>query len=148
MSNHYKVAIIGSGSGGREAALLAAQKGLRTAVIERDKMGGVSFHRGCYAVRALKACAVQYRNSLRSGRFGSQTDLLKATLYDWVVAQSDVSSRLAEGFERDLRALDIEVHYGHAGFVDEGTLQVIGDRGSRRTITADNIIVATGSRPH
>jgi dihydrolipoamide dehydrogenase len=147
MSNHYKIAIIGSGSGGREAALLAGQKGLRTAVIERDKMGGVSFHRGCYAIRALKACALQYRNSLRSGRFGSQTELLKATLYDWIVAQSEVSSRLAEGFERDLCNLDIDVHHGHAEFVDERTLQIIGDRGGRRTITADNIIVATGSRP-
>jgi len=147
MSNHYEVAIIGSGSGGREAALLAAQKGLRTAVIERDKMGGVSFHRGCYAVRALKACAHQYRNGLRSGRFGSQTELLKATLYDWIVAQSEVSSRLAEGLERDLRDLDIDVHHGHAGFVDEGTVEVIGHRGGRRTITADSIIVATGSRP-
>jgi dihydrolipoamide dehydrogenase len=81
------------------------------------------------------------------GASAARRNSLKATLYDWVVAQSDVSSRLAEGFERDLRALDIEVHHGHAGFVDEGTLQVIGDRGSRRTITADNIIVATGSRP-
>ena len=147
MSNHYQIAVVGSGSGGREAAFLAAQKGLRTALIERDKIGGVSFHRGCYAVRALQACAFQYRNGLRSGRFGNKAELLKATLYDWIVAQSEVSSRLANDFERELGELNIDLHRGHAEFVDERTLQVIGDRGARRTITADNIIVASGSRP-
>jgi dihydrolipoamide dehydrogenase len=147
MSNHYQIAVIGSGSGGREAAFLAARKGLRTAVIERDKIGGVSFHRGCYAIRALQACASQYRNGLKSGRFGSKVELLKATLYDWIVAQSEVSSRLATGFEKELRELNIDLHRGHAEFVDERTLEVIGERGARRTITAENIIVASGSRP-
>jgi len=77
---HYQLAVIGSGSGGREAALLGARKGLRTALVEGDKIGGVCFHSGSYAVRALQACAYQFRDSLRSGRFGNKVDLLKATL--------------------------------------------------------------------
>jgi dihydrolipoamide dehydrogenase len=147
MSYHYQVAVVGSGSGGREAALLAARKGLRTVIIERDKIGGVSFHNGCYAIRALQACALEYRNAIRSGGFGSRMELLKATLYDWVVAQSEVSSRLAKDFERELGELNIEMHKGHAEFIDAGTLQVIGERGARHRITADTIIIATGSRP-
>src|SRR5690348_3049183 len=103
MSDHYQVVVIGSGSGGREAALLAARKGLRTAVIERNQIGGTSFHRGCYAVKALQGCARQFRDSWTSGRFGNQIDLLKATLYDWIVAQSKTSSRLADNLQAEFR---------------------------------------------
>ena len=75
MSDHYQLAVIGSG--GREATLLAARKGLRTALIETDKIGGICFHRGCYAVLALQACARQFRDSWRSGRFGNENRPLK-----------------------------------------------------------------------
>lgn len=147
MNNNYQLAIIGSGSGGREATRLAARKGLRTALIEADRIGGTCFHRGCYAVSALQACARQFRDSWRSGRFGNEIDLLKATLYDWMTAQSRVSSRLADGFQAELKQLNVDLHQGYGEFLDDRTLQVIGARGSKTTITADNVIVATGSRP-
>ncbi len=146
MSDHYQLAVIGSGSGGREATLLAARKGLRTALVERDKIGGICFHRGCYAVLALQACARQFRDSWRSGRFGNQIELLNATLSDWMIAQSNVSSRLADSFRAELQQLNVDLHQGHGEFLDNRTLQLIGVRGAKKTITADNIIVATGSR--
>src|ERR1700719_1895075 len=92
---HYQLAVIGSGSGGRAAALFAARKGLSTTLIEGDKIGGACFHTGCYAVRALQACAHQFRDALRSGRFGNKVDLLKVSLYDSIIAQAKVSLRLA-----------------------------------------------------
>jgi pyruvate/2-oxoglutarate dehydrogenase complex dihydrolipoamide dehydrogenase (E3) component len=145
-SDHYHLAVIGSGSGGREATLLAAREGLRTAVVERDKIGGICFHRGCYAVLALQACARQFRDSWRSGRFGNKVELLNATLSDWMVAQSNLSSRLADSFLAELKRLNVDLHQGQGEFLDNRTLQVIGARGTKKTITADNIIVATGSR--
>ncbi|HET9376218.1 MAG TPA: NAD(P)/FAD-dependent oxidoreductase [Chthoniobacterales bacterium] len=147
MSNHYQLAVIGSGAGGREATLLAARKGLRTTLIERDKLGGTSFHSGCYAVCALQACARQFRDSWKSGRFGSKIDLLKATLYDWMIAQQKVSSRLADSFQAELQELNVDVHQGHGEFLDNRTIQVIGVRGSKKSVTADHVVVATGSRP-
>jgi dihydrolipoamide dehydrogenase len=146
MSDHYQLAVIGSGSGGREATLLAARKGLRTALVERDKIGGICFHRGCYAVLALQACARQFRDSWRSGRFGNKIELLNATLSNWMVARSNVSSRLADGFRAELQQLNVDLHQGHGEFLDNRTLQIIGERGTKKTITADNIIVAAGSR--
>jgi dihydrolipoamide dehydrogenase len=146
MSDHYQVAVIGSGSGGREATLLAARKGLRTALVERDKIGGICFHRGCYAVLALQACARQFRDSWKSGRFGQRIELLNATLSNWMVAQSNVSSRLEDSFRGELKQLNVDLHLGYAEFLDYRTLQVIGERGTKKTITADNTIVATGSR--
>jgi dihydrolipoamide dehydrogenase len=146
MSDHYQLVVIGSGSGGREATLLAARKGLRTALVERDKIGGTCFHRGCYAVRALQACARQFRDSWRSRRFGNKIELLNASLSDWMVARSNVSSQLADALQSELEGLSVDLHQGHAQFLDNHTIQVVGRRGTKKALTADNIVVATGSR--
>jgi pyruvate/2-oxoglutarate dehydrogenase complex dihydrolipoamide dehydrogenase (E3) component len=95
----------------------------------------------------LQACARQFRDSWRSGRFGNEIDLLKSTLYDWMVTQSKVSSRLADSFQAELQKLNVDIHQGYGEFLDNRTLQVIGARGTKKTITADNVVVATGSRP-
>jgi dihydrolipoamide dehydrogenase len=64
-----------------------------------------------------------------------------------MTAQSKVSSRLADDFQAELKQLNVDLHQGYGEFLDDRTLQVIGPRGSKTTITADNVIVATGSRP-
>ena len=53
----YEVAVIGSGSAGKEAALLAAKEGHRVVVIEKETLGGTCYHRGCFAIRTLRACS-------------------------------------------------------------------------------------------
>ena len=93
MGENYQLAIIGSGSGGREATRLAARNGLRTALIEKERIGGTCFHSGCYAVLSLQASARQFRDRWRSGRFGNKVDLLRETLRDWMMTQSSLSSR-------------------------------------------------------
>jgi dihydrolipoamide dehydrogenase len=145
---HYQLAVIGSGSGGREATLLAARKGVQTALIEGGKIGGACFHSGCYAVRALQACAHQFRDNLRSGRFGNHVDLLKTTLDDWMIAQQRASSRLTDAFRAELNELQVDLIEGFAEFLGDRLIQVLGAGGSRTTVSADNVIVATGSRPH
>jgi dihydrolipoamide dehydrogenase len=147
MAQHYDLAVIGSGSGGREAALLGARQGLRTAIIEMGNIGGTCYHRGSHAVRALQACARQFRDSWRSGRFGNRVDLLKVTLDDWMSAQRMVTSRLVDNFQAELQRLNIDLIHGHGEFRDHRTLEVIDENGLRLTVAADNIIVATGSRP-
>ncbi|MBV9645366.1 MAG: NAD(P)/FAD-dependent oxidoreductase [Verrucomicrobia bacterium] len=147
MRDHYQLAIIGSGSGGREAARLAARHGLRTALIEKDRLGGTCFHSGCYAVLALQASARQFRDRWRSGRFGNKVDLLKETLRDWMRTQSNVSSRLVDDFRTELDRLGVDLYLGHGRFVDERTLQVVDASGTPKTIIADHAIIATGSRP-
>jgi dihydrolipoamide dehydrogenase len=147
MAEHYELAVIGSGSGGRETALLGARKGLRTAIIERANVGGSCFHRGCYAVRTLQACARQFRDSWKSGRFGNRIDLLKTTLSDWMAAQRNVTSRLVDDFRAQLERLNVDLIHGHGEFLNNRTLRVIGAEGSKSTITADNFVIATGSRP-
>ena len=147
MGDHYQLAIVGSGSGGREATRLAAQNGLRTALIEKDRIGGACFHSGCYAVLALQASARQFRDRWRSGRFGNKIDLVQETLRDWRMTQSNVSSRLVDDFRTELGQLGVELYHGHGRFLDERTLEIIDPSGTIKTIVADHAIVATGSRP-
>lgn len=147
MGQHYELAVIGSGSGGREAALLGARKGLRTAVIERDRLGGSCFHRGCYAVRALQACSHQFRDDWKSGRFGNRRELQNATLDGWMAVQRQVSLRLVDQFQAQRQRSGVDLIQGHASLLDERTLQVIDAQGRKSTLTADNVVVATGSRP-
>jgi pyruvate/2-oxoglutarate dehydrogenase complex dihydrolipoamide dehydrogenase (E3) component len=95
----------------------------------------------------LQACAHQFRDSLRSGRFGNKVDLLKATLDEWMIAQSKVSSRVVDSFWAELILLNVDVYQGYGELLDNRTVQVIGGRGAKVSFTADNVIVATGSRP-
>jgi pyruvate/2-oxoglutarate dehydrogenase complex dihydrolipoamide dehydrogenase (E3) component len=131
---HYQLAVIGSGSGGREATLLAARKGLHIALIEGGKIGGACFHSGCYAVRALQACAHQFRDNLRSGRFGNHVDLLKTTLDDWMIAQQKASSRLTDAFRAELSELHVDLIEGYAEFLGDRLIQILGAGGSRTSI--------------
>jgi dihydrolipoamide dehydrogenase len=147
MGDHYQLAIVGSGSGGRSATRLAAQNGLRTALIEKDRVGGVCFHSGCYAVLALQASARQFRDRWRSGRFGNKIDLVQETLRDWRMTQSNVSSRLVDDFRTELGQLGVELYHGHGRFLDERTLEIVDPSGTIKTIVAEHAIVATGSRP-
>jgi len=147
MARHYDLGVIGSGSAGRWAALLGARRGLRTAIIEGANIGGSCFHRGSYAVRALLGCARQFRERLKSGRFGNRVDLLKVTLNDWMTAQRMVTLRLVDDFRAELQRLNVDLIRGHGEFLDDRTLQIIDGRGLKSTVAAGNIIVATGSRP-
>ena len=147
MAQHYDLGVIGSGSAGRWAALLGARRGLRTVIIEGASIGGSSFHRGSYAVRALLGSARQFRERLKSGRFGNRVDLLKVTLNDWMTAQRMVTGRLVNDFRAELQRLNVDLIRGRGEFRDDRTLQVTDERGLKSTLEAGNIIVATGSRP-
>jgi dihydrolipoamide dehydrogenase len=145
--SRYQVAVIGSGSAGRAATLLAADSGLRVALIEKDRIGGTAFHRGCYAVSGLLGCARQFRDSRESERFGNEVDVLQATLQNWRVAQWSAGTRLSEDFEAELKRRNVDVYQGHAEVLMGQILEIVRASGSRIAIRADNIIVATGSRP-
>jgi dihydrolipoamide dehydrogenase len=147
MDENYQLAIIGSGSGGRAAAVLAARNGLRTALIERDRIGGTCFHTGCYAVLALQASAREFRDRWRSGRFGNRVELFRETLRDWMRTQSNVSSRLVDDLRTELEQSGIDLYHGYGQFRDERTIQIADPSGTIKTVVADHTIVATGSRP-
>ena len=147
MSEKYDVAVIGSGSGGSEAALLAADKGFRAILIEKDAFGGTRFHRGCYAVRALHASSRVYRQIVKSRQFGIETDLLRNSLVDWMKAQRAASARLAEDLRTGLEQLNARIAAGAGSLVGEHQVRITDSLGNHEDIEAEYIILATGSRP-
>jgi dihydrolipoamide dehydrogenase len=105
MSHQHHLIVIGSGSGGKDAAILAARAGLSVLLVEKESLGGTCFHRGCHAIRALRACAMHYGEAERSSRFGLSVDLSETGLADWIGTQRRVSARLTEHLRGCLKSL-------------------------------------------
>jgi dihydrolipoamide dehydrogenase len=147
MSEKYDIAVIGSGSGGSEAALLVAEKGSKAILIEKDAFGGTRFHRGCYAVRALHASSRVFRQIIQSRQFGIEADLLRSSLVDWMKAQRAASARLAEDLRNELQTLNVRIAQGTGSLLSEHQVRITDSFGNHEDVEAEHIILATGSRP-
>jgi len=147
MSYHYQVIVIGSGSAGKDEALLAARSGKRTLLIESGRIGGTGVHRGCHAVRALRACATHYDRVVEGDRLGVYMDLITTNWPTWLEVQHRTTNRLAEELSRALDRAQAEVKFGRGELFDAHTVVITDDLGKKETVTGEYIILATGSRP-
>ncbi len=147
MSEHFQLAVVGSGSAGKEAALCAAGHGLSTVLVEKDALGGTCFQRGCMPVRAMRACAQAFKFASRSMRFGLRLEDASAALPDWLNTRRKTSARLADDLRKQLENMNVRLRFGHAQFVEPNRLRLFDPYGQNTDLTADHVILATGSRP-
>lgn len=147
MNEKYQLAVIGTGSGGSEAALLAAKKGFKVVVIEKGALGGTRLHHGSFAVRALHASARLHGEFFKGKKSGIDADLFTESLEQWMKAQRAASTRLARDLQNDLEKLDVRVAFGLGTLVDEHRIRITTEYEKREEIEADSIILATGARP-
>ena len=147
MNEKYQIAVIGTGSGGSEAALLAAKRGFKVAVIESGALGGTRLHHGSFAVRALHASARLHGEFFKGKKFGVEADLFTDSLMQWMKAQRAASIRLAHGLQKDLENLNVRVAFGRGTLVDEHRIRITDQHEKHEEIEADYIILATGARP-
>jgi dihydrolipoamide dehydrogenase len=143
----YHLIIIGGGAAGKDAALFAARAGIRTLLVEKDELGGTSYHRGCYAMRALQACASATKTAERSEKFGIGIEFFDTGWADWSLVRHRVTNRLTNQLSQELTEAGIRVDYGAASFIDNHQIQISDAAGKQKTLTAENFIIATGSRP-
>jgi dihydrolipoamide dehydrogenase len=149
MSYQYQVAVIGSGSAGKEACLTAAKAGLQTLLVEERELGGTSFHAGSYAVRALRACATYFKRTEKGSKVGTSLDLIETSWTDWLTAQRRSSSRLSVEFSRMIDQEKVHVQFGHAQVLGPNEILITDQpRGLHLRVTSEHIILATGSRPN
>jgi len=138
----FDLAVIGAGAAGLSVTAVAAQLGLKVALIERDRMGGDCLNTGCVPSKALLAAAHAAQSARAAGRFGIR---LPEPGIDWDAVRAHVTGTIAAiapmDSEARFRALGAEVLRGEARFLDPGTLGIDG-----RRLTARRIIIAAGSR--
>jgi pyruvate/2-oxoglutarate dehydrogenase complex dihydrolipoamide dehydrogenase (E3) component len=143
----YEIAVIGSGSAGKEAALLAAKQGFRVVVIEKETLGGTCYHRGYFAIRILRACADAFHNRLFASRYGIDLDHRQPKATGWAEIRRRVSSALADQLNAQLRRANVDVRFGRATFLDDKNLRLFDAYGYWTDLTAGHVVIATGSRP-
>jgi dihydrolipoamide dehydrogenase len=143
---HFDVAVIGSGPGGYVAAIRAAQRGMKVAVIEKDSIGGVCLNRGCIPTKTFVRAAELYGDMQEAGRIGIRVDGCRLDMAKVLARKNEVVSKLRSGVESLLKANRVEVIRGRGEVADRGLVEVASADG-RRQVECGSIIVATGSEP-
>jgi len=137
----YDVAIIGGGPGGYVAAIRAAQLGLKTALIEKERIGGVCLNWGCIPSKALLYNAELVRLFRRSQEFGISHDNLRVDLAAAIDRSRQVVDRMVSGVEFLLQKNKVDVIKG-AGTLKSKSEVAVEPEG--RVVEADNVIIASG----
>ena len=147
---NYDIIVIGSGPGGYVAAIKAAKMGKRTALIERAELGGVCLNWGCIPTKAMLKSAQVYGYVRSAATYGVDVAGEVTPSLEKIVARSrNVAATMSKGVQFLLGKSGVEVISGHGRLTAErGVVEVLLAEGEVvQTISADHIILATGSRP-
>jgi len=144
----YDLLIIGSGPGGYVAAIRAAQLGMKTAIVERENVGGICLNWGCIPTKALLKSAEVLNTIRKSHQYGIKSAEPEIDFAGIIKRSRQVSDRLSKGVGFLLKKNEIDLFEGHALLKDKNTVLVMDDSGNDiATVEADKIILATGARP-
>jgi dihydrolipoamide dehydrogenase len=145
----YNVTVIGSGPGGYVAAIRCAQLGFKTAIIEKyDTLGGTCLNVGCIPSKALLDSTEHFQNAkTHFAEHGIDIAAPKVNFTQMIKRRGDVVKANVDGIAFLMKKNKIDVHTGVGSFVDKNTIRVTGKAGKETTITTDNVIIATGSKP-
>jgi dihydrolipoamide dehydrogenase len=148
VSENLDLIVIGGGPGGYVAAIRAAQLGLRTALIERERLGGVCLHWGCIPTKALLRNAELFRTAQRGKEFGWSVESLRYDPARGVARSRKASTLLTRGIEHLMKKHGVEVHAGQGRLAGVDRVQVLDANGKPvRELAGRFVLLATGSRP-
>jgi len=146
MTEQYDVVVIGAGPGGYVAAIRAAQLGQKTAIIDKQWLGGVCLNVGCIPSKSLlKNAEVAHTLRERGKEFGFSFDNLNLDFTVAVKRSRQVSNRLVKGVGFLMKKNKVDVYMGTAHIDAPGKVSVTDAEGKAELISAKNIIVATGA---
>ncbi len=145
MADTYDVIVLGSGPGGYVAAIRASQLGLKTAIVEREKLGGICLNWGCIPTKALLRSAEVFHQMKNAKAYGLSAENITADLDAVVKRSRGVADQLNKGVTGLMKKNKITVHMGTGKLVEPGKLEVTGEKGTE-TLEAKHIIIATGAR--
>ena len=144
---NYDLIVIGSGPGGYVAAIRASQLGMKTAIVEREHLGGICLNWGCIPTKSLLKSAQAYRYVTHAADYGVTLEGTARPDYAAIVARSrGVAEGMSKGVQFLLKKNKIDVIFGKGKLSGKGTVSVTDAEGKTSVVTASNIILATGAR--
>jgi dihydrolipoamide dehydrogenase len=144
--SHFDVIVLGSGPGGYVTAIRASQLGFKTAIVEKENLGGVCLNWGCIPTKALIKSAQVFEYLQHAEDYGLKAAGVDKD-FDAVVKRSrNVAGTMSKGVQFLLKKNKIEVINGHGKVLPGKKIAVTDANGKAVEYTANNIIVATGAR--
>ncbi|XAT61363.1 dihydrolipoyl dehydrogenase [Rhodobacteraceae bacterium Araon29] len=144
-SNSFDVVVVGAGPGGYVAAIRAAQLGLKTAIVEREHMGGICLNWGCIPTKAMLRSSEVFHLMHRAKEFGLGADKISFDLNAVVSRSRGIAKQLNQGVGYLMKKNKVQVFMGTATLTDPKTVSVKTDNETRK-LTAKNVVLATGAR--
>jgi dihydrolipoamide dehydrogenase len=155
LAQEYDLVILGGGTGGYVAAIRASQLGLKTAIVEKGKLGGTCLHNGCIPSKALLRSAEVYATAKHSEDFGVMTSDVSINFGKVQERKNKIVDQLHKGVQHLMKQGKIDVYEGTGRILGPsifspmpGTISVEMNNGEENEmLIPKNVIVATGSRP-
>jgi len=155
MAQEYDLVILGGGTGGYVAAIKASQLGLKTAIVEKGKLGGTCLHKGCIPSKALLRSAEVFATAKKSEEFGVTTGEVGVNFAKVQERKEKIVEQLHKGVQHLMKQGKIDVYEGLGRILGPsifspmpGTISVEMNNGEENEmLIPKNVIVATGSRP-
>lgn len=142
----YDVIVLGSGPGGYVTAIRASQLGLKTAVIEREALGGICLNWGCIPTKALLKSANVFEYINHAEDYGIQVNAPKADFTGMVNRSRGIADGMSKGVQFLMKKNKIDVIMGNGHLLAGKQIEVTAEDGTKQTVSADHIIIATGAR--
>jgi dihydrolipoamide dehydrogenase len=143
---NYDVIVLGSGPGGYVAAIRASQLGLKTAIVERESLGGICLNWGCIPTKALLKSANVFEYIKHASDYGIKVASADADFGGIVKRSRDVANGMSNGIQFLMKKNKIDVIMGTGKVKPGKKLEVTGTDGKVTVLEAKNIIIATGAR--
>jgi len=142
----YDLIVIGSGPGGYVAAIRASQLGLKTAIVEKESLGGICLNWGCIPTKALLKSAQVFEYINHAADYGLKVSGGEVDFESVIKRSRGVADGMSKGVQFLMKKNKIEVLMGAGKLKSKGTVEVKGTDGAVKTYTAKHIILATGGR--
>jgi dihydrolipoamide dehydrogenase len=143
---NYDVIVIGAGPGGYVAAIRASQLGFKTAVIEKESLGGVCLNWGCIPTKALLKSAQVFEYAKHASDYGVKIEGATADFDGMVKRSRGVADKMSKGVQFLMKKNKVDVIMGYGKIKAKGQVDVTATDGKTTTYTCGHIIVATGAR--
>lgn len=142
----YDVIVLGSGPGGYPAAIRASQLGKKVAIVERESLGGICLNWGCIPTKALLKSAQVFEYAKHANSYGINIENPSANFGGVITRSRGVADKMSKGIQFLMKKNKIDVIMGTGKLVAATKLEVTAADGTKQTVEAKNIIIATGGR--